>query len=221
MNREKGPTPLINYVSNDPIQSEKIKLYFNRNRRLIIKITSEPLEDYEAVCAYVVPIEQLDQLQQLVPSPFIKSFLPIIGYGPATRLRYAFLNGCTDYLKEPWYSDEMETRIVNALKANQIELHWGSINISPSFLESELGSVPISYQEYIICKLLIANYNKIVPREAFYYALWGRQGTNSRVVDMHISHLRKKIQTIIPKSSEIVIHSARRYGYYIQSKTDV
>ena len=94
------------------------------------------------------------------------------------------------------------------------------MHISPSAIWSDFGSESISYQEYLIIKLLISNRNNVVPREVFFYTLWGDQGENSRLVDMHISHLRKKIKKIAPDHSEAIIHSAYKYGYFLHSEKE-
>ncbi|WP_455381247.1 winged helix-turn-helix domain-containing protein, partial [Salinispira pacifica] len=53
----------------------------------------------------------------------------------------------------------------------------------------------------------------VVTRQALYYALWGRDATDSRVVDMHVSHLRRKLSGVIPDGNGELIETVHGRGY--------
>jgi DNA-binding response OmpR family regulator len=70
-------------------------------------------------------------------------------------------------------------------------------------------------QEQSILRLLSANAGEPVSREALYYGIWGRPAAEeSRVVDMHIASLRRKLRRLFPESGAC-IRSVRGVGYLI------
>lgn len=73
----------------------------------------------------------------------------------------------------------------------------------------------MSVQEQSILRMLTANAGEPVSREALYYGIWGRPASpETRVVDMHIASLRKKLHSLFPESGAC-IRSARGVGYLL------
>jgi two-component system, OmpR family, response regulator ResD len=145
---------------------------------------------------------------------------PVICRGPAEELPAAWDDGCTDYLKDPWTPGELHFRAGKILAALESQRTWHGISVSPRNLTFADISVPISAQEYRILSILIRQQGTAVPREALYYAIWGKTGGSSRVVDMHISKLRAKMASLqrdIPKDHRMEITSMYGEGYVILS----
>lgn len=159
----------------------------------------------------VLPVHQMT----LMPENK-KNWLPIIAYGAGETLDLAFTAGCTDYLKAPWHPEELYHRVRRGVKSRSLAFSWGRISISCNQAISPFGAVKLSFQESAILKVLAQQQGDVVPREVLYYALWGKLKEQSRVVDMHISSLRKKIQTLLPSDvCEPLIKSAHGCGYFI------
>ena len=77
----------------------------------------------------------------------------------------------------------------------------------------------MSVQEGKILNLLLRHSGTVVPREALYYGIWGRTGAGSRVVDMHVSKLRSKLESLqrdLPESNRVKIATVHGEGYYIR-----
>lgn len=145
---------------------------------------------------------------------------PIVAYGPAELLAACYLNGCDDYLKEPWSPAELEWRALRLLgrAAENWRFGWGRLEIRGLALHGPAASCPLSEAEARILRLLVANRGEAVPRQALYYAIWGRPGAGvSRVVDVHVCSLRKKLRRLLPASagSAPSIRSVRGVGYRI------
>ena len=64
------------------------------------------------------------------------------------------------------------------------------------WLKNSILTNSVSIEEYTILKKLLDNRGNQVPREALIFALWGKYKKNSRIVDMHITNLRKKIEIL-------------------------
>ena len=92
-------------------------------------------------------------------------------------------------------------------------MSWGRISIKSLQLGSPAGSCSLCAQEQSILRMLAANAGQTVSREALFYGIWGRPASEaSRVVDVHIASLRKKLRRLFPRSGTI-IRSVRGVGY--------
>ena len=141
----------------------------------------------------------------------------LICYGAAELLPGCFLAGCDEYLKEPWSPEELEWRVRRICRDREALFYfsWGSFAIGSLELRSAIGRCRLCAQEQSILRLLSANAGEPVSREALYYGIWGRPAAEeSRVVDMHIASLRRKLRRLFPESGAC-IRSVRGVGYLI------
>jgi DNA-binding response OmpR family regulator len=145
----------------------------------------------------------------------VRRRIPFIAYGPPEDLKSAFLFGSADYLKDPWSPAELEIRVKKQLGENKITFPWGSLFYRPTVVQSEFGRTELTFHEYQIFAMLAREQGNIVPREALFYALFGKPVPGSRAVDMHITKIRRKIRPVLPSREAQIIRSARNLGYYI------
>jgi DNA-binding winged helix-turn-helix (wHTH) protein len=139
----------------------------------------------------------------------------LICFGSAALLPGCFLAGCEDYLKEPWSPEELVWRVRRICRRGEFRFSWGVLSIGNLELISPLGRCPLSVQEQSILRMLMANAGEPVSREALYYGIWGKPASpETRVVDMHIASLRKKLRRLFPESGAS-IRSARGVGYLL------
>lgn len=159
---------------------------------------------------YVIDVTRLREL------PATGATVPVLCYGPAEALSTAWAAGCSDYLKEPWTNHELHFRIEKLLSAKERELRIGEVVIGHTQMSCGPNRLPISAQERKILALLCRHPGVAVHREALYYAIWGKTGDTSRVVDMHISKLRRKLaelQNGLPETNRIELKTLRGEGY--------
>jgi len=202
----------VNFLGGNQNTERELTDFQKENGRLSFVFTRDPLPEKE-VDVYVVPAESLPGLNR---SGNPRNWVPVLSYGPGELLGQAFRDGCADYLKTPWDPEELFIRVEKNVKTRSIALPWGKINLFPDLATSPFGSVKLSIQEFSILKVLAQKQGDVVPREVLYKVLWGKIKEQSRVVDMHISSIRKKIQTLMPGDFEdTVIKSAHGYGYFI------
>ena len=114
---------------------------------------------------------------------------------------------------------ELHFRVERLLSLLNTPIHWAGITLEPTEIRFGCDHDVLSIQEYKLLKLLIRHSGEIVPREALYYAIWGKPGQRSRAVDMHVSKLRGKLSTLqneVPLEERITIVSVRGEGYLLR-----
>jgi len=205
---------IVNYIYNNPQTliyfKTEIDKTFEDQPEITLVHTELPLTSKEADII-VLPIQSLMHMPQEK-----KNWLPVIAHGPAEFLDMAFNTGCSDYLKQPWSMEELIHRVKKNVKSRSLVFPWGKVSITCNQVTTPFGAVRLSIQESAILKVLAQKQGDVVPRETLYYALWGKLKNSSRVVDMHISSLRKKLQPLLPNDFDAtIIQSAHGSGYFI------
>ena len=136
--------------------------------------------------------------------------------------------GADDYMTKPFSPKELEARIACVLKRRS---HKTSINTIPNSLVIHAGDLKIDTSkrqvhkneqrirltgvEFSLLELLVNDSGKIFSRVEILQQLWGfvpEMNTDTRVVDVHISRLRTKIESD-PNDPEFII-TARGNGYF-------
>jgi DNA-binding response OmpR family regulator len=198
---------------------QRLKLYSENNPHVSIACSAElPLiVDFEAA---VLPAPLL--LDPGFPKAetihrLHGSGCSLICFGTQAALAACFLAGCDDYLKDPWSPEELGWRVrrLRGQSMARFRFSWGAFEIGSLELRSSSGSCRLCAQEQSILRLLASNAGEPVSREALYYGMWGKPPpSESRVVDMHIASLRRKLLLLFPESS---IRSVRGVGYLLVS----
>jgi len=206
-------------VSEDQLLIQRLTLYCRKNPRIEITPSASPLyeSDFDAA---LIPASLL--LEQGFPRQEVESRLraegcSLIACGPAELLTGFSPAGCDDYLKEPWAPEELEWRLRKLAKRKTLSFAfaWGSFEIKELELHAPSASCLLCAQEQRILRMLVINRGEAVSRDVLYYGIWGKPASEkSRVVDVHISSLRKKLLRLFPQSDGC-IRSVRGVGYLI------
>lgn len=205
----------VNVVTEDAVLAGRLATYTRRISKLDILATLLPVSE-ERADAYVVPVDQMGWLLDGTSRP--PTWLPVVAYGSEAGLGAAFLAGCRDYLRDPWTAEELSFRVGRLVDSGSRRTAWGNLRLTMGTAVTEHGEATLSNHEYRILRVLLAQLGEAVPREVLYYALWGRNGRESRAVDVHVSTLRRKLERIAdPAYRDRVIRSARGLGYFIPS----
>ncbi|MCX7786752.1 MAG: winged helix-turn-helix domain-containing protein [Spirochaetes bacterium] len=147
----------------------------------------------------------------------------VIVYGPIDLMPKAFLQGCIDYLAEPWYPEELFYRALRYHMPQQFRLKGLEYRILPDGIHAKDRTIPLSGIEVSLLLMLLRAKGSIVPRSVLEQMIPGPSfAPSSRRLDAHMARLRNKIRCCLPsyrkashKSEENLIRSARGLGYYL------
>ena len=133
--------------------------------------------------------------------------------------------GADDYLGKPFNPRELVARIRAILRrlerspSPEGPLEVNGVRIDPGAREVSVGGrkIEVTTFEFDILELLMRSAGQVVSRDDLMERLYNRKATAfDRSVDMHISHLRKKLETGQP-----IIKTIRGAGYqFVRSFED-
>lgn len=136
--------------------------------------------------------------------------------------------GADDYMTKPFSPREVTARVKAMIRRSSMsseaqnsgsksseELYiYGALQVFPDRFEVLLNNNPIEFtpKEFELLVYLIENKNRVLTRDQLLSAVWNYDfAGDTRIVDVHISHLRDKIEENSRKP--IFIKTIRGLGY--------
>jgi two-component system response regulator CpxR len=127
-------------------------------------------------------------------------------------------SGADDYLPKPFDPDELLARIRAVLRRSDSlnrteteDMVIGNIRVNPTTREAWLDEalLELTATEFDLLEMLMRATGRVVSREEITAALFEREATPyDRFLDVHISHLRKKLE-----GGRSLIRTVRGVGY--------
>jgi DNA-binding response OmpR family regulator len=137
-------------------------------------------------------------------------------HGLADRVK-GLDGGADDYLAKPFAFEELLARlraITRRGRSRHLDavLSYGPIQLDPRARQVTVDRAPVllSRTEYCLLQYLLIRADQTVTRDALAQHVWGATDdhTGSNVIDVYISHLRKRLGSAGP-----LIRTVRRVGY--------
>jgi DNA-binding response OmpR family regulator len=181
--------------------------YFKKNEPdLVLLDLGLPDMDGESVCA---------EIKRSYPQiPVI-----ILTAQSSTEEKVKVLNiGADDYVTKPFNGEELLARIKARLRdviPGESKLKVGDLELDPKKVEVKRGEriIELTPQEFKLLEYLMNNEGMVLTRETILNRIWQYSpDIESRVVDVYVGYLRKKIDGGFKKN---LIHSVRGFGYSV------
>jgi two-component system response regulator MprA len=147
--------------------------------------------------------------------------IPIVmltGKSSSSDVVHGLSVGADDYVTKPFETQELIARVKARLRKNQPDDARYTVDdlvLDTKTLTVKRGATELSLspQEYKILSYLMANKERVLTREMILSRLWrNNPDIETRVVDVYIGYLRKKIDYGRQKQ---LIRSVRGFGYKI------
>jgi two-component system OmpR family response regulator len=148
--------------------------------------------------------------------------LPVIiltAQGSPADMAHGLNFGADDYVAKPFSEEVLVARVHARLRETNKDnglLQVGDLSLNSQTHEVTRAGVPIelSSQEFKLLYYLMKNENIVLSRDMILSRIWGTAiDVETRVVDVYIGYLRKKIDKPFPTP---LIHSIRGFGYTLK-----
>jgi heavy metal response regulator len=128
--------------------------------------------------------------------------------------------GADDYLVKPFSFVELLARIRAIIRRDRKDVELSQLTFGNLTLDliartaqRDEEKIELSSKEFLLLEYLMRNAGQILTRTMILENVWGYSfDTESNIIDVHINHLRKKIDKHFPSK---LIHTIKGVGYVI------
>src|SRR5215213_6603624 len=127
--------------------------------------------------------------------------------------------GADDYITKPFSMREFRSRVKAVLRRADLRTEDGDLRMdfAKRHVEVRGGPVKLTYVEFEILAILARSPGRVFSRTMLLERLWGDAAyRDPRTIDVHIRHLREKIERD-PKEPELIF-TVRGVGYHFRDR---
>lgn len=190
-----------------------------------LRLVQERLPDLIILDVMLPELDGLEVCRRLRNGPPLISRIPIImlsARGQETDRVLGLETGADDYLTKPFSVRELTARVKAHLRrrtaASEREtLACGGLTIDPRKYSIDCGprSVTLTPKEFELLWYLARHRGRVLTREELLESVWGDEyGGDSRTVDVHVRHIRKKLSSL--PQGEGLVETVRGVGYRVR-----
>ena len=137
--------------------------------------------------------------------------------------------GADDYITKPFSIREFRSRVRALLRraaaprhdprqVDVIDADGLRIDLTRRVVERDGAPVQLTYVEFELLRVLASNPGRVFTRQALLEELWGGSDYREpRTIDVHVRHLREKLERD-PKEPELIV-TVRSVGYRFRDET--
>lgn len=198
--------------------NETIKLKFEQSGHDIYAYT-DGQEAYDSItdgfsCFILdINVPNVDGIKILKKIREYYSEVPVIIISATVELdiiKQSYDFGCNDYLKKPFFIDELEIKVDKLCKISKKDLCFDKnnlFNFNENMLIIDKKKIELTQKENLLMNLFLINKNKIVTYENIQNYVWEGEYASLDAIRTLIKRLRKKL-------SKPYISSSSNKGYF-------
>ncbi|MFQ3621794.1 MAG: winged helix-turn-helix domain-containing protein [Spirochaetales bacterium] len=161
----------------------------------------------------VLPVKELEK------APSLMYKLPVLIYGPLEKIPFPYLEGCFDFLLEPWQPLELCLRALRVSTKYRFRIQGVMLHLHRDKIQAGSYSLPLTNGEFHLLRTLGQAKGKIISRKQIEAGFpTSASSISSRRLDICVARVRKKLKrllTLTGRTKTNPILSVRGKGYYL------